>query len=104
MLLRTGLHSLIEDRTPDGPIALVKRIHRCLSQTALVLVVPVPRQASANCLISALQGRRYTADTLVLEMPRDGAMDGYKYTYFDIELPHIHKEGPYPFIVLGFVQ
>ena len=36
----------------------------------LVLVVPVQRQASANCLISACHTRRYTADTLVLERRR----------------------------------
>ena len=31
MLLRTGLHPLIEHQAPDGPIALVERIHCRLS-------------------------------------------------------------------------
>jgi hypothetical protein len=50
VLLRTGLYPLIEHRTPDGPIALVERIHRRLSQLALVLVVPVRGRRAQTAL------------------------------------------------------
>jgi hypothetical protein len=76
MLLRTRLHPLIEHRAPDGPIALVERIHRGLLRAALVLATPVPkRQPPYLCRTG-----RYTADLpLVLEtggdtLPRNSAL------------------------------
>ncbi len=71
VLLRTGLHPLIEYRTPDGPIALVERIHRCLSQTALVLVVP-RAQTALSLPYKEMHGGHTSPGDTEIHLPRKG--------------------------------
>lgn len=75
MLLRTGLHPLIEHYTPDVPIALVEWIHRRLSQIALASVVLIRgRRAQTALSLPYKEGRRTGPGDTEIHLPGNGAM------------------------------